>query len=298
MHLSLQPRTLPQSVDEIGNRVLFTVGGTEVTIATLVVSVLILIAALIIGRIIRKVLERLIKRRTDPLTRGNLLTTVRLLQYFVVITGLLIALHTLGVQLTGLFAAGALFAVAIGFAMQNVVSNFISGVILLMERSVKPGDIVDVNGQICMIKEMGIRAAVARTVNEEDVIIPSSHLVQSIVKNFTLRDPLMRLRVPVGVTYDSDMALVRSALEKTATELPWRSQTKDPVVFMKEFGASSVNFEVSVWFDDPWSRMQRNSDLHEAIWWALKEAGVTIAFPQLDVHLDTPVVEALGAARR
>lgn len=281
-----------QVTDVLGRRVLFSIGETPVTVATLVTSGLILLAALIVGRLIRRVLERIIERRTDPQSRGNLLTSVRLLQYFVVITGLLVALHTLGVALTGLFAAGALFAVAIGFAMQNVTANFISGVILLMERSIKPGDIVEVNGQMCKIKEMGIRAAIARTLGEEDLIIPSSQFVQSTVRNFTLRDSLTRIRVLVGVTYGSDMALVRSTLEKAADELDWRSRSKAPQVYMKEFGSSSVNFEISVWFDDPWRRQQRNSDVHEAIWWALKNAGVTIAFPQLDVHFDPDTVEA------
>ncbi len=281
-----------RDLQSLRDQTLFRISGTDVTIGTLITVGIVIIVTLLVSRIVRRILERVVIKRADPLARSNLQVTIRLVQYVVLAIGLMVALEMIGVRLTALFAAGALFAVAIGFAMQNVTSNFISGVILLLERSIKPGDVIEVDGQIVQIKEMGIRAAVARTLNEEDLIIPSSNLVQATVKNYTLRDPLARIRVIVGVTYGSDMAVVRRALEETANGVSWRSKVREPVVHMREFGDSSVNFEVSVWFEDPWRRNQRNSDLHEAIWWALKDAGVTIAFPQLDVHFDPPVVEA------
>jgi len=99
----------------------------------------------------------------------------------------------------------------------------------------------------------------------------------------------------VGVVYSSDMAMVKETLERVATAMPWRNKTRDPVVLMVEFGDSAVIFEVSVWIDDPWVLRRSRSDLNEAIWWAFKEKGIIIAFPQLDVHLDP---EALAAMRR
>jgi small-conductance mechanosensitive channel len=275
---------------------LFELGGTPVTAWTLATVLMILLATILIARVVRKAMERMLRGRT-ALEQGNIAVTSRLAHYLLLIGGALIALDTLGVSLTALFAAGALFAVAIGFAMQNLVANFVSGLILLMERAVKPGDIVELDGQIIEIKRMGIRATIGRTLNEEDLIIPSSNLVQSVVKNFTLRDTLSRLRAQVGVTYDSDMVLVRRVLEQVAEQVPWRSGAHEPVILLSEFGSSSVNFEVSVWIQNPWKRQQYRSMLHEAIWFALKEAGVTIAFPQVDVHFDPPVVESLQALR-
>jgi small-conductance mechanosensitive channel len=275
---------------------LFELGGTPVTAWTLATVLMILLATILIARVVRKAMERMLRGRT-ALEQGNIAVTSRLAHYLLLIGGALIALDTLGVSLTALFAAGALFAVAIGFAMQNLVANFVSGLILLMERAVKPGDIVELDGQIIEIKRMGIRATIGRTLNEEDLIIPSSNLVQSVVKNFTLRDTLSRLRAQVGVTYDSDMILVRRVLEQVAEQVPWRSGAHEPVILLSEFGSSSVNFEVSVWIQNPWKRQQYRSMLHEAIWFALKEAGVTIAFPQVDVHFDPPVVESLQALR-
>lgn len=275
---------------------LFEIGGTPVTVLTLVTVLLILVFTVIVSKVVRKAMEGLIRRK-DALDEGNIAVASRLVHYTIMFIGSAIALQTMGVNLTALFAAGALFAVAIGFAMQNLTSNFVSGVILLMERSVKPGDIVKVGDQIVMVKRMGMRATIARTLNEEDLIIPNSELVQSTVVNYTLRDPLTRLRVEVGVIYGSDMALVRKTLEEVTDGLPWRAKSKEPVILMWEFGSSSVNFDVSVWTEDPWSRMRHRSALHEAIWWALKDKGITIAFPQVDVHFDPPVVESLERLR-
>ena len=207
--------------------------------------------------------------------------------------GIAVALHTVGINLTALFAAGALFAVALGFAMQNITQNFASGVILLVERSIKPGDILKVEGKLVKVIRMGIRATVSRTLDDEEIIIPNAVLVQNSVTNYTLKDKLYRLRAMVGVVYWSDMALVRETLEKVARQIPWRVENLDPRILLRQFGSSSVDYEVSVWIDDPWRLQLRLSELHEAIWWALKEAGITIAFPQVDVHLDPPVMRSL-----
>jgi len=104
---------------------------------------------------------------------------------------------------------------------------------------------------------------------------------------------MYRLRCPVGVVYGADMKLVREVLEQTAQDIPWRMQSKDPVILLTAFGSSSVDWEVSVWMDDPWKVSHAKSNLNEAIWWALKDAGIIIAFPQLDVHFDRPVLEAI-----
>lgn len=271
---------------EFLTRPLFDLGGNAVNGFTLISALLVVLASLALARLVGRAMSRWLGDHLDRMQRSNLQATVRLVQYLIVSIGVAVALHIVGIRLTALFAAGALLAVAVGFAMQNVTSNFVAGLILLLERSIKPGDILEVDGQVIQVREMAIRATIARTLDEEDLIIPSSILVQSVVKNYTLRDALTRLRVLVGVVYSSDMAAVRSTLEGVARDLEWRSTQRDPVVLMRQFGSSSVDFEVSVWFDEPWSRLQRSSDLHEAIWWALKDAGITIAFPQLDVHLD------------
>jgi small-conductance mechanosensitive channel len=225
---------------------------------------------------------------------GSIGVAERLTHYLVLAVGLAVALQTLGVKLTALFAAGAFVAVAAGFAAQNITQNFVAGIMLLVERTIKPGDVLSVEGHMVRVSRLGTRATVARTLDDEDVIIPNSTLVQTSVTNFTLRDSNYRLRVVVGVTYDSDMRLVRTTLEQAARDIAWRVPGNDPVILMVAFGSSSVDWEISVWINEPWKAKRFRSELHETIWWALQDAGIVIAFPQVDVHLDRPVTDALG----
>ncbi len=261
------------------------------TVATVGTSLIIVLVTFAITRLLDRWMTRMAASR-DVQRAGSIAVTQRLVHYAILIGGFGLAFHTLGIDLTALFAAGALFAIAIGFAMQNIAQNFVSGVILLFERSIKPGDVVEVDGRLMTIKELGIRSTLARGLNEEDLIIPNSVLVQSTVTNYTLRDTLYRIDGVVGVSYSSDMHVVRDALHAAARSVEWSSALREPAVLMREFGSSSVNFMISVWTNDPWDLRRQRSVLNEAIWWALKDQGITIAFPQLAVHFDAPAERA------
>ena len=279
---------------EFLDRTFFTIGGTRITLGGLLLVVLIAAATLVLSWAVQRVIARAF--RLGGVTReGPVAVAQRLAHYVVLAVGLGVALDTLGINLGTLFAAGAIFAIGLGFAMQNIAQNFVSGVILLLEQSIKPGDVMEVEGRFVRVREMGIRATIARTLDDEEIIIPNSTIVQSTVKNYTLKDSIYRLRATVGVIYGSDMALVKKTLYELAVSMEWRNGTKDPLVLMVEFGDSAVVFEVSVWIDDPWVLRRARSDLNEAIWWAFQEKGIVIAFPQLDVHLDR---DALAAIRR
>ena len=145
------------------------------------------------------------------------------------------------------------------------------------------------------IIRMGARATVARTRDDEELIIPNSTLVQSTVKNLTLTDALYRIRSRVGVSYSSDMDKVEEVLGSVARSLEGRHDEREPVIYLADFGDSSVVWEISVWLADPWRGPQARSDLNKAIWNGLKDAGITIAFPQLDVHFDPGVGVVRGA---
>jgi small-conductance mechanosensitive channel len=235
---------------------LFEISGTPVTVVTLAIFVLVLLATLVIARLLQRLFIRAFAARGQQ-DEGSVAASARLIRYGVWVTGLAVGVHSLGINLTALFAAGAVFAVAIGFAMQNIAQNFVSGVIVLAERAIKPGDVLAVDGRLVRVRDMGIRATIARTLDEEDIIIP----------------------------------------EAVAAELDWGSREQPPRVFLLEFADSAVVWEVSVWMDDPWQMNRCRSQLNEAIWWALKEAGITIAFPQVDVHFDPPVSAALESMR-
>jgi small-conductance mechanosensitive channel len=285
---------VPDAAHGVLSTTLTRIGDTPVTLATLITMVVVVAATFIFSRLVRLAIRRALERRGVEVEHGGMTAVGRLVHYVIVLIGLGVALQTAGIKLGALFAAGAVFAVGIGFAMQNIAQNFVSGVILLVERTIKPGDVVEVEGTLVRVVEMGIRSTLVRSRDEEDMIVPNSKLVQTTVKNYTLSDQLYRLRVGVGVTYDSDMALVRSTLEQVADRIEWRDKDREPVVLMADFGSSSVDFELSVWSSDAWNQKARRSQVREAIWWALKEQGIVIAFPQLDLHLDPPVIESLG----
>lgn len=269
------------------------IGTTRITVGAVLSAVFVLALAVWLARVFERAAERGLRvARSDARTVA---VAGRIVHYAVLVVGVGLAFETLGFDLTTLFAAGAVVAVAVGFAAQDVLQNFFSGIILLTEGAIKPGDVLEVEGEVVRVTRMGIRSTVVRTRDEEDVILPNNMLAQSAVKNYTMQDTVFRLRTRVGVTYGSDMKLVRQTLEAAGASLPTRRADRDPAIFMAEFGDSSVVFEVSVWVDDPWATLATRSALNEKIWWALKEAGITIAFPQLDVHLDPNVVERLGS---
>ena len=275
---------------------LYTIGDTEGTVGTTLTVAFMVLVTWWLSRLVSQAILRAFKRRGAS-DQNAVRPYARSAQILVLIVGLSAALNTLGFKLTALFAAGGLFAVAIGFAMKNIVENFVSGLIMRIEKSIKRGDILEVEDQVVTVKDVGVRFTLAQNRDNEDLLIPNSILMQSMVTNRTLSDDLFRLRAPVGVVYSSDMRLVKETLMTAATGLTWRSDKMDPVVIMRAFGSSSVDFEVSVWLEDPWSIGQYISELNEAIWWSLKEAGILIAFPQLDVHFDEPVVESLQSLR-
>ena len=173
-------------LDRTLNTVLVSISGRDVTAVSLLIFVLIIAVTFKVSKLAQRGVERAFALRgvTDPGMTGNV---NKLLHYAALAIGFALALQNLGFDLGALFAAGAIFAVALGFAMQGLVQNFVSGVILLGERTIKNGDVLEVEGEIVRVTRMGLRMTVARTRDEEDLIIPNTTLAQNTIKNFTLR---------------------------------------------------------------------------------------------------------------
>ncbi|MCL7489431.1 MAG: mechanosensitive ion channel [Desulfobulbaceae bacterium] len=282
---------------EFSVRPLFKIAETEVSLVSIFLFFFTILVSFAISSIFQRGLQRSLAGRFKD-KQGTLAAILRLVHYTVLVIGFGVALQTIGINLSTLFAAGAIFAIAIGFAMQNVVQNFVSGIILLAERIIKPGDVIEVEGTVVKVIDMGIRTTVVRTWREEDLIMPNSVFSQSTVKNYTLRDNEFRLGVEVGVTYDSDMEKVMKVLEKTAREVPWRFKDVDPRVLLTDFGDSAVIFGVYLNINDPWKQRIYMSDLRKAIWFAFKKENIVIAFNQMDVHFDPPVSDAIASLRK
>ncbi len=265
------------------NTPLFTISSTTVTLLTLLLICLIIVGTMLASRLAQRGVTRWLGSRGTA-DSGTVSTVARLVHYVILIIGFGSALQTMGISLGTLFAAGAFFAIAIGFAMQSIAQNFVSGIILLAERTIKPGDVLEVEGRVVRVTAMRMRATVARTRDEEDLIIPNSTLVQNTITNFTLRDSLIRIRTKVGVSYGADLRQVHDVLTRAATALT-HDAPREPLVLLAEFADSSVVFEVSIWSEDAWASRRTRSDLNFAIHEALRREDIVIPFPQRDVHL-------------
>lgn len=267
------------------NSVLFRIGDTPVNLATVLVALLVILATFWSSRLLRKAVTRGLKKRGG--NEGSIAALTGLLHYAVLFAGFGVALHTLGINLAALFTAGAVLAIGLGFAMQTLAQNFVSGIILLAERAIKPGDVLAVDGRVVKVKRLGIRSTQVVSRDGEDLIVPNSSLVQATVTNYTLREHTFRIWVKVGVAYGSDMQRVHETL--VAAGEAFEPREDRPVeVNLTEFGNSSVNFTIGVWISDPWDQRPLKGALHRAVWDALKRNDITIAFPQLDVHFDQP----------
>ncbi len=264
---------------------LFTISGVDTTVG----SALAIAAILVVTYLVARSVHRLARHHFSRLGVDDdiaLQTTALVLQVVVWFIGIEVVLHLLGIRLATLFATTGFLAIGAGFGIKSLVENWLSGVILRMGQTIRPGDVVVVQDRWLQIKRIGPRTTDALTYRNEEVLIPNSTIAGQMVTNLTRHDRLFRIEATVGVSYNSDLDAVRKTLETTLNDLEWRSTKREPAVYLKKFGDSSVNYTVHVWIDDVGHTLRSASDLHEAIWWALKRAGITIAFPQLDVHLD------------
>ncbi len=271
-------------------------GGTPVSVATVILLAIVLLVTWWASILTERGFRAAMLRR-GVRDEGSIKAVGRLVHYVVLVAGFAVAFDTAGFSLSALFAAGAVFAVGIGLAFQNLAQNFVSGIFLLLEQSITPGDVLEVEGRVVKVIEMRMRTTVARTRDEEDLIIPNSTLVQNTVKNFSLKDSVYRIRIKVGVSYDADMAQVRALLERVGADVDWRVRERTPQVELWELADSAVIWSLSVWSEDPWRSSQHRAQLNELIFGAFQEAGVRFPFPQLDVHLAGSPQEALRPRR-
>jgi small-conductance mechanosensitive channel len=219
----------------------------------------------------------------------------------VLVVGVLIVLENTGIHLGALAVFAGAVGVGVGFGLQNIASNFISGLVILAERPITIGDRVEVAGITGQVQQIRARSTVIRTNDNITMIVPNTKFIDSPVTNWTYGDPRVRFRIPVGVAYGSDIAKVREALLAAGRENPNTLEEPGPSVFLGKFGDNSIDFELVVWSSEMSARPSRyRSDLNFAIERKFREAGIEIAFPQRDLHIRSGVlkVEGIGTDRR
>jgi len=219
----------------------------------------------------------------------------------VLIIGIFIVLDNAGIHLGALTVFAGAVGVGVGFGLQNIASNFISGLVILAERPITVGDRVEVAGIAGQVQHIRARSTVIVTNDNITMIVPNTKFIDSPVTNWTYGDPRVRFRLPVGVAYGSDVKKVREALLAAVSENANTLKDPAPSVFLEKFGENSIDFELVVWSSEMSYRPRRyRSDLNFAMEQKLREAGIEIAFPQRDLHIRSGVlkVQNVDAANR
>ena len=261
----------------------FDLGAHRISVGLLIVATVFIYGSFILSWVLQNLLlDKVLLRR--GVERGVRVSIKRLVHYVLISIGFLLAISSLGLELTKLTILLSALGVGIGFGLQGVVNNFVSGLILLFERPVRVGDYIEMNGTWSEIQKIGLRATTVQTFDQADVIIPNADLVTNQVTNWTLRNRRSRLIVPVGVAYGSDIPLVIETL-KASADHPMVSKSPAPQVLFLNFGESSLDFELRVWVSDVDQRLTTRSDLHQEIDRRFREAKIEIAFPQRDLRL-------------
>ena len=217
--------------------------------------------------------------------QGVRISMARLVHYAVVLVGFVVTLSVLGFDFTNIAIIGGAVGVGIGFGMQTIVNNFVCGLIMLFERPVKVGDAVEFGSQQGRVKQVGLRATVVETYDNAEIVVPNSDLITSQVTNWTLAERRRRLKLPVGVAYGSDVALVMQILLECAENHSMVLSDPKPAVIFFGFGESALDFELRVWIADFDHHLQVLTEINQGIEQRFRDLGIEIPFPQRDLHL-------------
>ena len=262
----------------------FDISGIHISLKFIFTVGVIFYGAILVSKTIQTVLLKKILPRYKA-EKGVQLSITRLVHYAILTVGFFVMLGVLGFQLNQITLLGGALGVGIGFGLQAIVNNFASGLILLFERPIKVGDTIQIGSELGEVKQLGLRATVIQTFDNAEIVIPNSDLVTGQVTNWTLGDRRVRVKIPVGVAYGSDIAKVLDILISCGKANPMVLNTPKVSAFFLAFGASSLDFELRVWIPEFLDKLQVLSDLNQDIENEFSMNNIEIPFPQSDLHL-------------
>jgi small-conductance mechanosensitive channel len=260
---------------------LFKLSDTPVSLLSILIFVFGISVTIIVARLVRRGTTRYLEKRGTP---GVTYAVGRIVQYVVVVGGILVCLDTLGVDLGTLAALGAMLSVGVGFGLQSIAQNFISGIILLIERPIQKGDFVVVGDIVGTVIEIEMRATKIVSRDGVAMIVPNSEFISGRVFNQSTPTTRKRVRIAVGVAYGSDTRIVRETLIGVGQAHPLVLKDPAPIVIFKNFGESSLDFELAVWLDAPDREPIIMSDLRFEIDRVFRERRIEIPFPQRELR--------------
>jgi small-conductance mechanosensitive channel len=263
---------------------IFAVQGTPVTPKSFVVALLVLWAAFVASKVLCSLMEKRVFPRLN-LEIGLRYAFLQFLRYFVLAAGAYMALTIVGLPMGMFVGVFALLSVGIGFGLQNIASNFISGLILLIERPVQIGDRIAVGDLSGDVKKISLRTTVVETMDRVSILVPNAQLLENEVTNWSYGDKRVRIHVPVSVAYGSDVDLVTRLLLEVAADERGVLTSPEPIVHFLEFADSSLNFDLICWTPEVAVIPGVKNELNRAIDKAFREHDIEIPFPQRVVHM-------------
>ncbi len=264
---------------------LFAIGHKPVTLLFFVQVAIFVLALGLIARFAMRILERRVMVHTS-LAASQQYAISRILSYLIFLLGVLIGLESLGLDLSSLLVVGGALGLGVGLGLQPIISNFVAGLILLVEQPVRLGDRIELGGLQGDVLAIKGRSTWVRTNENVVIIVPNSEFIEKQVTNWTANDRRVRVSIPVGVSYDSDPEAIREMLTKEAAGHKDVLKLPPPDVMFLGYGDSTLNFELRVWTELQVQTPTRlKSDLYFAIFEACRKASVEIAFPQRDLHI-------------
>jgi small-conductance mechanosensitive channel len=255
--------------------------GVEISIQ----DILILIVVLIVANVLLRLIRKLMTRRMPDDDKLKFKAVFSYGKWFVYVIIFLITLHSVGVNVTGVFAASAALLIGIGLALQTLFQDIISGIFILVDQTVHVGDIIELEGKVGRVEEIKLRTTRATTADNKVLVIPNHLYLTNSLYNWTQNGSITRESVTVGVAYGSDIRLVEQLLLQTAGNHVRVLSKPLPTVLFTDFGDSSLNFKLVFSLEDSFNARFTQSDIRFEIDKLFKEHNITIPLPQRDVHL-------------
>jgi potassium efflux system protein len=273
---------MPNDLKEFLDRKLLSLAGAPITPGSLLVGAAVVFVAITIANLLAFSVRRVLRARGTA--QGVQFAVAKIVRYAVTAIGLIGAINAMGFRLDALLAASAVLAVGIGFGLQNIAQNFISGIILLLEQPVRHGDFVRVGGTLGTVEDIGLRATHIITRDEVTIIVPNSALITAEVVNHSRPTTSLRIRVTVGVAYGTDTDKVRRVMLEVAKSTEGVLATPAAEVRLEDFADSAMSMALYCWIPHARDDLRIGSALRFAIEKAFRQAGIVIPFPQREVH--------------
>lgn len=261
--------------------------GHAITVEKLLIAAAVLILGVILSILIKRFVRNRLLARTA--LNDNVIAVIdRLVYYAALLTAFLVALRVVHIPLTAFTFLGGAVALGVGFGAKDLINNFLSGFVLMLERPIKIGDIIATESEFGMVKYIGARCTHVRTPNNRSILIPNSMLLEKQITNWSMPDGMILSTITVSIAYGSDVRKAEAVMLETIKGHPHVSKEPNPFVLFREFGSSALVFDLYFpsFLRDILLHWRLESDIRFELCKALAAAGITIAFPQLDVHLD------------